>query len=150
MSGLEVFGGILASASIALQLADMAVKLHSFWKSFKDCPREMRDLLSDLLLLQRVLKDIHAEESLLSVPREALPTHEPLLKCEAYFRELEALAHKLQADISKGKVKRTWKSVKVVFQSEDLRRFKENLESMKVTLVLARQSLARYASKHSS
>jgi len=90
-----------------------------------------------------VLRDIHAEEKMLPVPHEALPTHEPLLKCEQYLAELEALARKLQVDISKGKVQRTWKSVKVVFQKDDLGRFKGNLESMKVTLVLARQSLAR-------
>ncbi len=146
MPALEALGGVsavFATVSIALQLADAAVQLHAFWQSFRGCPKEMRDLLSDLLLLQTVLKDIHAEETLLPVPHEALPTHEPLLKCEQYFGELEALARKLQVDISKGKVQRTWKSVKVVFQKDDLGKFKDNLESMKITLVLARQSLAR-------
>ena len=146
MSGLEVLGGVFATVSIALQLADAARKLHDFWTSVQHSPKEMKDLLLDLKLLQRVLQDIHSEEAALPVPHEALPTHEPLKKCGTYLAEIEVLARKLQVDIGKGKVKRTWQSVKVVFHNEDISRFKQNLESMKVTLILARQSLARYPS----
>ena len=144
MSGLDVASGVFATVSIALQLAEMALNLHNFWRSLKDTPTHVRELATDLLVLQRVLHEIHAEEQLLPGPSEALPTHEPLLQCERYLRELQALADKLKIDISKGKVQRTWKSVKVVFHKENLDHFRANLESMKSTLILARQSLARY------
>lgn len=143
MSGLDVAGGVFATVSIALQLADTALKLHHFWRSLKDSPSQIREFASDLLVLQRVLFEIHEEEKLLPGPSDALPTHEPLLQCERYLGELQTLADKLKVDISKGRVQRTWKSIKVIFQKEHLDQFRANLESMKSTLILARQSLAR-------
>lgn len=145
MSGVEVVGAVFANASIALQLADAALKLYNFWKAVRDAPKSMRDLVQNLRVLEGVLKAIHTEEKMLPGPHEALPTYEPLLECRRYFDELRALAERLQIDISRGKMQRTWKSLKVVFEKSHIDEFKSNLESMKSTLILARQTLARLA-----
>lgn len=150
MSGVEVVGVVLANASIALQLAEAAIKLHNFWKSVRDAPKSMKDLVQNLRVLEGVLKAIHTEEKMLPGPHEALPTYEPLIECRRYFDELRALAERLQVDISKGKMQRTWKSLKVVFEKDHIDEFRSNLESMKSTLILARQTLARYARPKSS
>ena len=82
MSGLDIAGGVFATVSIALQLADTALRLHNFWKSLQDSPHQVKAFANDLLVLQRVLREIHAEEALLPGPSEVLPTHQPLLQCE--------------------------------------------------------------------
>ena len=146
MSGAEAVGAVFANVSIALQLADAALNLHNFWKSVKDAPKSLKDLVNNLRTLQGVLKAIHTEEKMLPGPQEAIPTYEPLLECQRYFDELRALAERLQTDISKGKMQRTWKSLKIVFEKNHLDEFRSNLESMKSTLILARQTLARYVS----
>lgn len=139
--GLDFASGVFASASIALQLAEAALQLHRFWNRVEDAPKEMRDILNDLLVLKDVLRDIHVQQTLIKGPKEELPTHRPLLKCWEYFQELEVLAKKLQLDKSEGVIKRKWKAVKVVFRKDQVIQLRANMESMKITLVLARQSL---------
>jgi N-terminal domain on NACHT_NTPase and P-loop NTPases len=140
-SGLDLASGVFAGVSIALQLAEAALQLHQFWNRVEDAPKEMQDILNDLLILKDVLRDIHVQQTLIRGSKEVLPTHRPLLKCCEYFQELEILAKKLQLDKSEGVMKRKWKAVKVVFRKDQVIQLRANMESMKITLVLARQSL---------
>jgi hypothetical protein len=131
----------IASVSIALQLAEVALKLHRFWNRVEDAPKEMNDLLNDLMILKDVLRDIHVQQRMIPGPPAALPAHRPLLKCSEHFEELENLAKKLQLDSSNGVIKRKWKAMKVVFRKDQVLQLRSNIEAMKITLVLARQSL---------
>lgn len=114
-SGLDLASGVFAGVSIALQLAEAALQLHQFWNRVEDAPKEMQDILNDLLILKDVLRDIHVQQALIWGSKEVLPTHRPLLKCCEPFQELEILAKKLQLDKSEGVMKRKWKALRWCF-----------------------------------
>ena len=61
MDGLSSATGVIAVASIAIQLVDSIDKLSTFWNSIKDAPEEISGIAIDLWLLASVLTEIAVE-----------------------------------------------------------------------------------------
>ncbi|CAG8960171.1 hypothetical protein HYFRA_00010650 [Hymenoscyphus fraxineus] len=62
MDGLSGAAGVIAVASIAIQLAEGIKKLCDFWESIKDAPEDIATLVQELRLLDLVLKKMHINE----------------------------------------------------------------------------------------
>jgi len=48
----------MAVISLALQLAGGLIKLYDFWGTVQDAPHEVSEMLIDLKLLSRILKEV--------------------------------------------------------------------------------------------
>ena len=57
MDGLSSAAGVIAVASVAIQLADSVRQIYEFWESVQDAPENIRHIASDLRLLANVLND---------------------------------------------------------------------------------------------
>lgn len=135
---MEAAGCALAAASITIQLADIIRKLYGFWESVEDAPNEVRTIVQDLKLLERVLNDIQHEEQLHGLD----PLTDNILRnCTSKANHLLALVNQFASgDESKNWRSRKWVAVKVTFQSGRLDKFRRSLEEMKTTLILIQQS----------
>jgi hypothetical protein len=107
-SGLDLASGVFAGVSIALQL-------HQFWNRVEDAPKEMQDILNDLLILKDVLRDIHVQQALIWGSKEVLPTHRPLLNAASPFRSWRFWRRSCKLDKSEGVMKRKWKALRWCF-----------------------------------
>ncbi|KAF1992430.1 hypothetical protein K402DRAFT_399545 [Aulographum hederae CBS 113979] len=121
MDGLSGAASGIAVVSIALQLADGFLKLHSFWSSVNDAPQEARTILDDLFSLHRILEQIASNSSAIA-DATILMT-----EFEKGFR-------------NGGKVKRKWTACKMVSKKEKLVAFRNSLEEAKSSLILAQLS----------
>src|SRR5579863_4019028 len=137
---MEVVGAAASVAGLVTllgQLLQSAKQLHEFWSSIKEVPESLRWLVDDLDMIREVLvliKDQATQGSDTSGSGNAIPL---LQKCISYVENLEGLVKPLQSENGASRRLKTWKSVKAVFATEKIKFYRDNLESAKVTLLLA-------------
>ena len=134
---LSVAASGVAFASIALQLVDSVKKLCEFWSSIKEAPEDILFISVDLQVLSGVVTNI-ASEGQHHVPDAAVIA--ALVLCDGKVKTLIAIVTELEPGFeSKSLRVRKWTAFKVVFKSDKLKKFRESLEGMKTTLILALQ-----------
>lgn len=138
MDGLSSAASAMAVISLAFQLAKTTKQLCDFWSSIKDAPEDIHTINADLELLTSVLAEI-AFEAQRTTPDTTLAS--VLQSCTGKLKALTALTNSLEPGFSSSRSRiRKWTAFKLVLKGEKLTKFREVLESLKSTLVLAQQN----------
>lgn len=137
MDGLSSAAGVIAVASIALQLAHNIKGLRTFWTNVRDAPQDIQFIVADLQLLSGILADI-AFEAQHAEADESLTT--VLISCLSRTQTLTASVKAIENDFESTRTfVKKWTAVKAVFKSEKVNKFQDVLEQLKSTLILAQQ-----------
>lgn len=132
----------IAVASITIQLADQLKKIYDFWNSWKDAPEDIRSLVKDLELLLSVLDQIRKDEEQLGTDQT---TTAILRSCESQVDSCMTVLKDLERGlVVQSRRIRRWSVLRTLVNKGNLKKFHESLQSTKMTLMLALQSLARY------
>jgi hypothetical protein len=134
---MEVIGaasGVIAIASIAIQLAETIKELVEFGKAVQDAPADIRALLQDLEVLRSALLQIHRTSS--SIGIDAV-TETVLKECE---KKIYSLKTELEPSISKLKSNklacRKWSALKITLKKGKIESLQKAIEYAKSTLIL--------------
>jgi hypothetical protein len=134
---MEVIGaasGVIAIASIAIQLAETIKELVEFGKAVQDAPADIRALLQDLEVLRSALLQIHRTSS--SIGIDAV-TETVLKECE---KKIYNLKTELEPSISKLKSNklacRKWSALKITLKKGKIESLQKAIEYAKSTLIL--------------
>ena len=142
MDGVSSAAGVIAVASIALQLVDSINKLAAFWNNVKDAPEDVHSIAVDLNLLTSILTEIASEAQHVELDTSLVAI---LQDCQLKVTTLTSILHGIERGFASGSSTiRKWTALKAVFQNEKLRRFQEVLDRLKSTLILAQQKQHRY------
>ena len=139
MDSLSSAASGIAVVSVVIQLADSVKKLCNFLSSIKEAPQDVRTLVIDLQLLSSVLAEIANETQLLDIDVTFVAILE---ECSAKVKELLDLFGSFDF-VCTSTYRRNWSSVKKVLSDSRIRKFQDNLERLKGTLVLAQQHQLR-------
>ncbi|KAF8846789.1 hypothetical protein BDZ45DRAFT_699723 [Acephala macrosclerotiorum] len=122
----------MAVISLALQLGDGLVKLYDFWGTVQDAPHEVGEMLIDLNLLSKILKEL--------LNREDPSPHvkDVLEHCNSKVEVLLSIVREFEPDFTShsGRV-RLWKAFKAAHKKRKVKRFRDSLQETKATLLLA-------------
>ena len=130
-----------AVVSLAIQLAHNIRKLSGFWKSVKEAPADVQNLITDLDLLSTVLCEISLEAQR-TEPDATL--RNVLQRCEVNVAALDACLSEMQPGLtSKKRSLRHWTAITSVLKLEKIRKFQAILDQLKSTLMLVQQNQIR-------
>ena len=131
---MDAAAGAFAVISLAVQLADNIKKLSDFWKSVKDAPADVQNLITDLDLLSNVLREIDLEAR----QSEPNPTLENVLRrCEVNVSALKVCLDEMQPGLTSAKRSfKHWTAFKSVLKWEKIKKFQVILDQLKSTLSL--------------
>jgi hypothetical protein len=141
MDALGAAASVVSLVTILGQLVQSARQLHDFWSSIQDVPESLQWLVHDLEMIREILGVIDPQSLQGSVADRGGPTLQLLRKCVRYIEKLEALVKPLQFGPGASRRERSWKSIKAVFLTDKIKSYWENLESAKVTLLLAQSHM---------
>jgi hypothetical protein len=141
MEALEVAGSVVSLVTILGQLIQSARQLHDFWSSVKDVPKSLEWFTEDLNIIREILEAIHPQLMQGSATIGSSTALRLLKKCAISIGNLEAFVKPLQSGPGDSRKAKTWKSIKAVFLSDKIKSYRENLESLKVTLLLAQNHI---------
>ncbi|KIX99458.1 uncharacterized protein Z520_05034 [Fonsecaea multimorphosa CBS 102226] len=141
----EAVLGVVASgaglASLALQLFEVAQKLHELRADIRDAPVEVREILDEVDLLRTVLTEYlnvsgSANNSGLG---PTLVQKQASGQCLKVLKVLRDIAHELETQIQASSSRRliNWAKVEAAFKRKRFVRLQTELERAKSTLVLA-------------
>ena len=132
----EVFVGTVASGvtigALGAQVTIGVVKLKSLWNKIKDAPENLRDLIEELELLSQLLADAERDQERNPLSGLVLDPHSKS-QCLQYCKKSVIQLKKLTDDFAdaletKGKLRKTWSSAKIVFKNDETRRFESKLK----------------------
>jgi hypothetical protein len=129
----------LGAIASGIQIADSIQRLIRFCKSIKDAPESIRNISEDLEGLDEILNSFmkyHEGIQIQGCSTPSRPVQKALSSCCSRLHDLELTISELEKGLQGRK---TWTSVKVALREETIRKFQVNLESAKVSLVLANQ-----------
>ena len=141
MEGLSAAASGITVGVIAVQLAERIKMLSDFWNSMKEAPEDIRAISLDLKFLSSVLTQI-AHEAHYVEPDETLLAI--LDTCSFRAKTLVALLNEIEPGFSSTSVRvRKWTAFKATLKNGQVMKFKEALERVKSTLILAQQNHSR-------
>ena len=141
MDGLSAAAGVIAVASLAIQLAENTNKLVEFWSSIQHAPEEIRDISSELESLANVLQQI-GHEAEHHPPSQ--PTLSALTMCAERINVTNSITASFKAGLLSNRTKmRRWSSLKAVFSRDKIEAVQKSLSRMKDTLILTMLNDAR-------
>jgi len=136
---LGVVSGAVSLAGFAGQLAQGTLFLCGFFKDIKDAPEDVRRLLEELTLLERLFGGI----------QRSFSGHDPDLEqalrfCEQKIGELSTFVklHEPAVGMKKGEV--FWKKLKLASRQSELVKYLGGLERAKSMVLQACMSISRY------
>ncbi|KAF2652831.1 hypothetical protein K491DRAFT_30399 [Lophiostoma macrostomum CBS 122681] len=133
MDGLTAASSALAVASVAIQVADSCIKLYEFWASVRDAPVEVAFVIEDLKYFTKVVKEIDRDKTY-----KAPSVGAGLLCCQRKIQDLIVILARLDAGMdSPSRKVRIWTAFKANTRMKQLKKFRESLNEMKSTLMLA-------------
>lgn len=134
---MEVVGaasGVIAIASIAIQLAETIQEIVEFGKAVQDAPADICALFQDLEVLRSALLQIHRTSSRIGIDGV---TETVLKECERKIYKLKA---ELQPSISNLKsnklARRKWSALKITLKRGKIESLQKVIEHAKSTLIL--------------
>lgn len=121
----------LAVVSVAIQLAEVCIRLHHFWESVRDAPKEVALITHDLRLLSSILEEVDR-----CGPHSATVTM-GLDSCLVKVQRLSAIVADFDHDFrSTSRRERLWGALKASTRTKQLDHFRESLNDTKCTLML--------------
>lgn len=139
---MEVAGGVVGIASLAIQLADSIRKLRDFWSSVKDAPSDVQANITCLGLFCDVLEVIASDPS--GIENDVL-LEKTLSLCREYVGQLDTILQETRRGFASGKRSvRTWAAIRVVLNGDKIKKFHSILNMLKETLMLVQQNQAWY------
>lgn len=147
MEGLAAAGGVLAVASLALQVVEIVERIQDFWDRIKNAPAEIRSVLDDLALLSMVLRLIESNVTARRIHSQVLSL--ALNNCLCKVQVMERLLEQFQigSTTPRNWRRRSWVTITAVRKDEKLARYRRSLEETKTTLMLALQVQTRMETK---
>jgi hypothetical protein len=146
---MEVLSGVssaLAVISLAIEVGDRIKKLCDFWDSIQEAPQNIRTIAKDLSIISTVLEDIRDEARSARPFSKALSaSFAALEQCQESLGLLQSLVQEVEPGFeSERKRVRKWSAFKAVWKGDRIRKFRQELLDVKMTLILARQNSIRY------
>ena len=138
---MEVVGGVIGVASLAIQLGDSLKKLCDFWSAVEGAPEEVGFMMADMRLLSNVLAEIASESQHLEFDATMAAI---LISCTTKVGHLLTILDEINPGLtSKSSRIRSWTAFKATLKAEKIKKFRETLEHVKSTLLLAQQNQHR-------
>ncbi|MCJ1389076.1 hypothetical protein MMC18_001930 [Xylographa bjoerkii] len=125
--------GVMAVASLALQLVDSVKQLYDFWESVREAPSSITGLVEDLKIFSAMLEELQHDEEIFGPQKVTLLALE---SCRVKVNTLHALLQPAGFN-STSKVVRKWTSLKAVLRRDKLERFRCILQEAHNTLMSA-------------
>ena len=136
----EVIGLVASGISIgtlAVQISHSLQTLHAFCTAVRNAPRDIKDTLAEIDVLNQILLDLKDEMSKTnSLGLAEGAAGRCLHYCQTAADELSLLVTKLDMGISNGGSYRLWASMKRVFNREVFKEVQNRLERAKTMLNL--------------
>jgi hypothetical protein len=134
MEALGAASGVIAIASIAIQLAETIQELVEFGKAVQDAPANIRALLQDLEVLRSTLLQIHRTSSRIGIDAVA----ETVLKeCERKIYNLKMVLQPAISNLKSNKLAcRKWSALKITLKKDKIESLQKAIEYAKSTLIL--------------
>ena len=138
----EVIGLIASGISISalvVQISETVQKLHTFYASVQNAPKDIKDTLDELEIFSQILLDLKDDfEERCKINAKGVTVVERSLHyCEAAAEELTAILLQLDHDLFVGGARRHWASIKRVLKKETINGMHSRLERAKTMLNLA-------------
>ncbi|KAF8858739.1 hypothetical protein BDZ45DRAFT_725848, partial [Acephala macrosclerotiorum] len=142
MDGLSSAASAFAVVSLAAQVASGIQKLCDFWQSVRDGPKDVLCIVRDLevvsIILDEMRQEAHGERP---HSRALATTIEALESCNGSVAALNHLIDELQPGFtSKKRALKKRAALKAAWKGDMIRKFRETLKDMKLTLLLAKQN----------
>jgi hypothetical protein len=143
MEGLAGASSAIAVVTVAVQLADGIRKLLEFWESIKDAPTDIQAFSKDLKIVLEVVEDLRDQNHYPRPHCRSVAANSAALElCLDSLKILQGLIDKLDLGLSSDKpLNRKWAAIKSAWKNNNIAKFRERLRDMKLTLLVARQSL---------
>ncbi|OAG13564.1 hypothetical protein CC77DRAFT_1067776 [Alternaria alternata] len=133
MEGLSVAANGLAIISVAFQLTEACIKLHTFWETVEDAPGEIAAIKEDLRYLISVFKRVESHSNPLGSCLAEGVQH-----CRAKIADLTLIVERFDNGFqSLSRRKRVRTAFKAALHSKHIQRFRDSLNDAKSTLTLA-------------
>jgi hypothetical protein len=132
---------MMEAFQLANQLSDKTKKLYDFWRSVREAPREVEQIVSELEIIAS-LADIIRQETASPRPHTQLLdiNLKALSQCLRSLTDLQNLMSKYQAGTSSTSRRvQTLKACKIAWNAEKIKNFRAQLKDAKFTLMFARQ-----------
>ena len=132
---------VFAAVSIAIQLAESVKKLGDFWKSVKEAPQDVQNIITDLDLLTDALCEIALEAQRIE-PDATLES--ALRNCQFNTSLLIDILNELQPGFaSSRRAVRKWTAFRSILKWDKIKKFQATVDRLKSTLMLMRQNQIR-------
>jgi hypothetical protein len=146
MELLGLAASSISIASLAIQLADSIQKLKAFCDTVKDAPNDLQLVVAEVEVLSLVLEEIveYLKVHERAGPRTAaLPpaVSKSLWLCQVSADGLRTLVRGLEQSMEERKMR---SAIKIAFRKEKIERMKNQLQSAKLTLLIANQCFYQY------
>jgi hypothetical protein len=138
----EVIGLIASGISISalvVQISESVQKLHTFYASVQNAPKDIKDTLDELEIFSQILFDLKDdfEERCKINAKGGSVVERCLRSCEVAAEELTAILMQLDHDLFVGGARRHWASIKRVLKKQTINEMHSRLERAKSMLNLA-------------
>jgi N-terminal domain on NACHT_NTPase and P-loop NTPases len=140
---MEVAGGVLGIVSLLVQVSDKIEALRAFWKSFKDAPHDVADIIEGLEQLQELFR-----ERAMNMPVPSKTLLDVIARVDGKIMPLENLARELDDSFkSPRRVTRMWAAYRTAKKDVQIKKFREALMEAKTDLILANQMILEYVTR---
>ncbi len=136
MDPVSAAAGAVSFVSLAIQLFDKVQEVRNFWRSIKDAPAEVNELIRELDCILGILQGINELDDNLCLQNDG-PLVETLRACEMHIGKVSATVHDLKGGFAGGKTSRTWTSLRFTLRKGQIKSSQEALERVKSNLMLA-------------
>jgi hypothetical protein len=134
-AALGVVSGGLAVASLALQLFDVAQKVHTFWESFEDAGSDVERIKENLVTLKAVaaiVANICQQEPQIQCLESVASS---LLACKARTEKLTLMMRNIGTDRRAGRWEKGWTSLRATIKEKTILKLEHQL-SVDLTILL--------------
>lgn len=138
-AALGVISGGFAVASLAIQLIEVAQKLHCFWETLEATDSIIERIKDHLLLMQIVsanIVDISNEESNITCGDGVVKS---LDICKTRTERLQKQVQRLASDGGKSQPRRGWATLKTALKDKTIQKIEDQLRGDVAMLLLALQ-----------
>jgi len=129
---LGVAGNVVSFVRLAGQVAQGVSYLYNFFNRMQDAPSDIRSLAEELKTLGDILEEIGQD----GIDSKALTA--ALQRCQDVIGDLEDLIQKSNLTTEQSKARKLWSQMSTAFRSEKFRKYTEQLERAKSTLLHAK------------
>jgi len=131
MDGLSAAASGMAVVSLGMQVVQSVSKLYEFWKSMKDAPEDIRNIVRELGYLATILDGIHVDEQRYS---------DVMVQCIEKIHNLESIVATLEPEFAAPTRRvRYWAAFTAARKKGKIQEFQVSLEDTKSTLMLGLQ-----------